>query len=976
MDWTGPDNPDIMFIGEAPGANEDDQDEQFVGRSGAILREAIELLELSNVAFQNTIRCRPPGNKTPTKRQIEYCSQLLEEDLKEADPAVIVLLGNAPLSAVLGVTGITAYNGQVIQRDNRTYVPAFHPSYILRNHTEENLKSWWAALEVAAQAAAGKKFKRADAHYEYVYPETVSDLEFMRDELLCHNDVPVAYDIETDSLRPEDDRNRILTLAFANDQAAWSFPLDHPESWWDDDEWKQVVDIIEEILTGCKIITHTKFDCKLTRAILGIDFEQYGDTFHLSALLNAHHHEHGLKRLAGLHLRMFDYDKELDDYKAEHPECDPENGGTYANVPLDILLPYGGMDVSATWMLEDVLFPQLTKKQQALYRQMIVPADYSLGRMEEFGFNLDVNLILRYKAVYEAIQHRYLLELLSFPEVQDFIHDSQFEALMGYCHDRLGISNDELTYFVDNGLDKWYNDNLELLEKLPDAEWRKLYYQKVYMFVEQAGKALATKTSRAKLPEFKFNPGSSIQIKELLFNRLGYPVHGTTNKGEPSIKVDYLKEAIFDYEEDGREDELRPLKAYMGWKLLAGILSKTFKPMLSDDSDWYNLDGRVRSRYTLGGAKTGRIASSQPNLQNIPSVESEPGTVLQYLPVKNAFTHTWPGGCLLMADYSGMELRVMASVAGIKGMIEVFKRGGDVHRYVSSLIYKIPEEYITKFQRYRGKWCNWSLLYMGGWWTLYRLYRINGLTKDEAMRIADLYFEAFPELPKFHKRTIKFIQKNKYAESPFGRILKLPEVDDRDERRQRKALRTGVNMRIQGTASDTLMAAMYIIDHYMIEEGLRSRMVNTVHDSLVTDIYPGELETVRELQRDVMENVCDYAKDFMPGLDFSWLKVPLVADFDVGTHYGTYGSISDIVCDECGCKEFEKVYETVVGNQFKFGCSCMKCGNVIPNGLDGVGDIMLYNQLSCPTMDMTGNLRVETRQPKLYAQEYQEEMLT
>lgn len=965
MKWSGSKNATVLFIGEAPGFNEDEQGIQFVGRSGQLLREAIDLLEIKDVAFTNTIRCRPPDNKTPTATQLKHCSVFLEQDIQEIDPSVIVLLGNSPLKAVLGVTGVSAYNGQVIQRDGRTYVPAYHPSYILRNMTEDSLQEWWSALEKAAQAAEGKKFHRADAHYKYLYPETITELESMKDVLLSYDGI-IAYDVETDSLAPEDESNRLVSMAFATGDTAWSFPLDHPESWWSDQEWDYIVDLVAEVLQNVGITTHTKFDCVITRAILDIDFHQVGDTFHLSTLLNAHHHEHGLKRLAGMYLRMFDYDKELEDYKQDHPECDPEHGGSYANVPLSILLPYGGMDVSATWLLEDKLYRQLTKKQQIMYEEMVVPADRVLGKIEENGFKLDFGLINRYKSIYEVIQSKYLTQLTSFLEVQDFIFDKQYESILKYYKDRLGVNVDALSDVVDAELQEWYNENQPFLGELSDGEWRKVYQKKLLSLSESYVKLNATKQSRARMPVFEFNPGSSTQISELLFNRANYPVYGTTDSGDPSVKVDYLKEVIFDYESEGRDDDLRLLKAYMGWKLMSSILSKTFKPMLSQDSDWYSRDGRVRSRYTLGGAKTGRIASSQPNLQNVPSVESEPGTILQYIPVKNAFTHTWPGGGLLMADYSGMELRVMSSIAGIQGMIDVFSRGGDVHRYVSSLIYKIAEDEITKFQRYRGKWCNWSLLYKGGWWTLYRLYRINGLTEDEAMRITDLYYEAFPELPKYHNKCIKFIKKNKYIESPFGRILQLPEVDHKNEKRANKALRTGINMPTQGTASDTLMVAMYIIDHYMTEEHLRSQLVNTVHDSLVTDFYPGELDQVMEIQKYVMENVKDEAKKFMPRLDFSWLKVPLKADFDIGTHYGTYGSMSSLVCDECGSNEFSKVYEQVVDDSFMFGCTCGRCGNTIPKTLDGIGDIMLYNELSYPEVKLQGKPGIADRRAKVY----------
>jgi DNA polymerase I-like protein with 3'-5' exonuclease and polymerase domains len=388
-----------------------------------------------------------------------------------------------------------------------------------------------------------------------------------------------------------------------------------------------------------------------------------------------------------------------------------------------------------------------------------------------------------------------------------------------------------------------------------------------------------------------------------LYDRKGFEPPAYTPTGRPSIKRDLLKEIIFDL----GDSKCQFLDDYMNWKLLSTILSKVFYPLLRGEGDWHDPDGRVRTSFTIS-TKTGRTSSKKPNLQNIPTPEKEPGTLLQYLPAKNCFTHTWPDGCLLMVDFSGMELRVISSVAGIQGMVEVFARGGDVHKYVSSLIYGIPEEEITKFQRYRGKWCNWSLLYLGNWWTLYRMYRINGLTESEAKRVTKLYFENFPELSIYHGETISFAEEHGYVESPFGRILQLPTINSKVETVRKDTQRTAVNMPIQGTASDVLLLAMYIVDQFLYDEGLESFLVNTVHDSIVLDICPGELEPVKAICIDVMENIVHYAQDFAPNLDFSWLRVPLKADADIGTHYGSYGLCKRAKCDHCGSHNvvFEK----------------------------------------------------------------------
>lgn len=886
MSGQGSDHPDIIFIGEAPGRDEDERGTPFVGASGKLLRGTVEGLGIENARYTNVVRCRPPDNRTPTPKEIAYCSDFLVDELAQHSPKVVVMLGNTPLKAVLGYNGISSFQGQIIIQDGVRYVPLYHPAYALRGGSVA-IDEWQASFSSVIDALhSNGEYKAADVHYQYLYPMELDELGTMRDELLSKPDDLVACDIESINLDVAYPDNKIISIALANSKKAWSFPIHHKDSWWSEAECQYIIeDVLTPILTQCRIINHNiKFDCKMIRHFLGIDFVPYGDTIQLSRLVNPQALEHGLKRLAGVHLQMFDYDEELRQYVAEHPECDYGRGGNYGNVPLDVLLPYGGKDVSATVLLHNELHPQLTEKQRTLYDQMIIKADYAIGQIEENGFKLDYWIINRYLNVYKAImEHVYMPKINNDPDVQLYLDAKDM-------YDRLKSAK-ILTERKDGKIIKCEID-------WPDGTKRrcdKNDWQSVYVDYQDELQAIDVPQSKRK-PEF--NPGSSHQIWPVLFTHKGLkPASGEivkTDSGTPSTKRDVLKEIVYDLEKPNQF-----LSDYMDWKLLFSISNKTFKSMLDPNKDWYSADGRVRSTYTIGGAKTGRTSSTQPNLQNIPAIEKEPGTVLQYLPAKNCFTHTFPGGGLAMIDYSGMELRVMSSIAGITGMIDVFNRAGDVHRYVSSLIYKIPEEEITKFQRYRGKWCNWSLLYMGGWWTLYRLYRINGLTEAEAKRVATLYYDVFPQLPEYHKDVEKFLKEHGYVESAFGRKLSLPGFTSEKEYERSDALRTAVNFPIQGLASDVLMVALGITAQLMRGKGYQSMFVNTVHDSLVIDYHPDERDEIVKLTTDVMENVVDYAAEYMPGLDFTWLQVPLKADVDYGTHYGSYGFYQPPVC-QCG----------------------------------------------------------------------------
>jgi len=378
-------------------------------------------------------------------------------------------------------------------------------------------------------------------------------------------------------------------------------------------------------------------------------------------------------------------------------------------------------------------------------------------------------------------------------------------------------------------------------------------------------------------------------VRDLLFDYKGLDVSTVeaTDTGLPSVSAGSLAPHRHTF------PIIEQLRYY---KLLNNMLSKYLSPPYNNE--WQSDDGRVRSDFNMGKAKTGRITSSDPNLQNIPTPEKEPGTLLEILPIKNIFTHTFPGGGLASIDYSGMELRIMACVAGVKNMLLAFKEEKDVHSMVGIFatqhipLREITHEQINHFRenfntvRYKYKWTNWTLLYGGSEYTLHNLY---GIPLDEGKEIIDKYYTAFPEILDFHQYIKDFVMDNGYIESVFGRRLYLPYAQDlrpEVEGQHKKDIRTALNMPIQSAANDVLFAANAIINSEMKRYKMQSMLVNTVHDSLVYDYHPAELDDLVDLAVDVMENITVYAKDYFPHIDFSWLTCPLKADVEVGTHYG------------------------------------------------------------------------------------------
>lgn len=849
MPGYGSDNPKILFAGEAPGKTEDLQNRPFVGKAGQWLANAIDTIELAADEYRltNVVRCRPPNNRTPRAKEIQYCSQYLVDEIAEYKPDVVVLLGNVPLKAVLGESGITTWNGVVVERDGITYVPAFHPSFFNYGN-REYLEEWLKALMTAVEVIDGKEVAPDDGDYGYIFPSTMDDLQEMVGEISVFNGV-VSYDVEAQYLEPGKQGNRILSFSLGIDGVSWSVPLHHDAAEWSSAEAYEIIALLSEILQSKKIIGHNiRFDSKITRELLGIDFKPHGDTMLISQLMNSRKGIHGLKRLAGLHLGMFDYDKELQDHIAEHPECDYDKGGHYGNVPLDVLLPYGGKDAAATWMLYQTLYDELDDAQKILYHQLIMQADYELGIMEANGFKLDKHVCRRYRFIYEDMKQLYYDAILEDDAVKKYVEFRQ------------------LGRHISKKIAKRYK-----------SVWAKA--KKPNKFVQ----AVLAQDEVSLDLKYKFNPNSSDQVSDVFYVFKGHAVPGHTDSGKPSVKADLIKNSSV--ADDPIYEDFRL------WKLMASMLSKYLYP--AELGKWDVGDGRARTNFNIGGTKTGRLSSSKPvNFQNIPTPEKEPGTLLAQLPIKNIFTHTHPGGCLCAVDYGSMELRVMASISNCPGMIQVFKDGKDPHCYVTKMVFPdiVPADATDKEvkrdfleYRYRAKWTNWTLLFGGDEGTLYRLY---GLPKDEASAIVKAYYGRFPEILDFQESTKDFAKSTGYVESVFGRRLYLPYINDNDRVRAADATRTAVNMPIQSPASDVLLCAIVVLGHKMRELNMRTMLVNTVHDSKVADVYPGELDTFTELAVDVMENIVSYAPSYFPGLNWDWLKVPLVADVEVGSHYG------------------------------------------------------------------------------------------
>jgi len=346
-----------------------------------------------------------------------------------------------------------------------------------------------------------------------------------------------------------------------------------------------------------------------------------------------------------------------------------------------------------------------------------------------------------------------------------------------------------------------------------------------------------------------FNLNSTQQLGEVLFDEMNLPHGKNTSKGY-STSVEVLEGLRFD-----APQIIEPLLRY---RQLTKLNSTYVEGLLR----LVDGKGRVHSTFDQTATATGRISSSEPNLQNIP-VRTEEGREIReaFLPRE--------GWVLLDADYSQIELRLMAHFSGDPALIDAFRKGEDIHARTASEIFDVPPEWVTPELRSRAKAVNFGLIYgISG----FGLSRNTGVSRKEAAEFIDKYFRTYPGVKRFMDRTAAEGADRGYAETLMGRRRYLPELKSPKAPIREFGKRAAMNTPVQGTAADIIKLAMVRIDKALREAGLRSRLILQVHDELLLECPPEEAEQAADLLREAMEGAIT-------------LSVPLVAEVHRGQNW-------------------------------------------------------------------------------------------
>jgi len=347
-----------------------------------------------------------------------------------------------------------------------------------------------------------------------------------------------------------------------------------------------------------------------------------------------------------------------------------------------------------------------------------------------------------------------------------------------------------------------------------------------------------------------FNLGSTKQLGEILFDRLGLPVIRKTPKGAPSTAEEVLAELALDYPLP------KVLLEYRGLSKLKSTYTDKLPTMVNPDT------GRLHTSYHQAVTATGRLSSSDPNLQNIP-IRSEDGRR-----IRRAFVAP-EGWLVLAADYSQIELRIMAHLSGDTGLLDAFNEGLDVHAATASEVFDVPLDSVSSEQRRKAKAINFGLIYG---MSAFGLARQLHLGRQEAQEYIDRYFERYPGVQDYMDRTRALAHEQGYVETLFGRRLYLPEINARNKMRQQGAERTAINAPMQGSAADIIKKAMLTVSEWLDAESVPAYLVMQVHDELVLEV---RADAVEEISAAVCERMSGAAE----------LAVPLLVEAGKGNNW-------------------------------------------------------------------------------------------
>lgn len=495
-------------------------------------------------------------------------------------------------------------------------------------------------------------------------------------------------------------------------------------------------------------------------------------------------------------------------------------------------------------------------------KDFIVRNEYSL-------FNLDFNFEEYFEKLKPLIQNPNIEKIVfNFKETLQELEKHNITSIENFFDIELASYITAEKILKPEEIGKYETLKYELINEINDLDLNTLYndiempLEKVLFDMEKNGfkvdreelKTLSQKYDGVlneiskqiyQIAGIEFNINSPKQLADILFNKLRLP--DTENKNH-STDIDALLLI---------KNQSPIIDLVIKYRKIAKLINtyiEAFQKYAKQNGDI------IHTKFNQFLTATGRLSSSEPNLQNIP-VKSEEGKE-----IRKIFISRFENGQIISADYNQIELRLLAHFSKDKTLVDAFKQNKDIHTSTASQIFGIPEDKVTPEIRRNAKAVNFGVIYgISG----FGLAQNTGLSRAEAKEYIDKYFETFVDVKKYMDNLINFARKNGYAKTLFNRIRKIPEIYSNNFQTRQFGERVAMNMPLQGSASDIIKLAMIKTFSKLKEKNLQSKLILQIHDELIIDTHPNEIEEVKNILKSSMENIVS-------------LEVPLIVEIDCG----------------------------------------------------------------------------------------------
>ena len=900
----GPTPCDVMIIGRDPGEQEDKMGRPFVGRSGQLLNELLQAADLKreDVYISNICKCRPPGNRPHTPEERSACRVYLDQEITKVQPKVIITLGGDALEALTGQTQMMKLAGKVFNVKNKNtgfscqVFAGVHPSYILRNagYKERALKHF----ENFGRTLRGEAPERSPV--KYITVQTIE--QFRKFMAQMRKQKIIVFDTETTGFDFLNDRILCYSFSWKENTAVVLPLLGYKEAAiWTEEELAEINTALKEIYADPTIMwiaQNITFDSKFLKTA---EIECAGpieDTMQLQALCDENAKDlQGLKAMADFYTDMGNYDAPLDECKTQlkiekrkklqaaqkirkdrikelkkmlkkaddtttieiNQDITVLEGEladlakvnkdiTYADIPTNILWPYAAMDADATMRV----FYILTKKLQAeantyahqhhmrpptnmvrYYKRLVMRLRKVLDIMEYRGAKVDITYL-------HTLDKKYAKRLVELKQAL-----LNMDAVTETCKKLLVKSQKKM--------EERYKKLKTVIDyKAGAADKKPKFNQKEYGI--HYGKPVS------------FNMNSHDHLRILLFDVLKLTHPFPNKKGKAGLSTD--KEVL-----EALEDS-HPCVTVLQENRKLSKLHTTYVQGQIKRAD---TDDRVHTNFNQHVAVTGRLSSSDPNLQNIPRANKD---------IKKAFIPTTKDWYIVQMDYAQAEFRMWAELSNDTDMINDIKSGLDIHRATAAQFWGISEEQVSSEQRNAAKFVVFGLMYGRGAESVAKQVKIS---TEAAKDIIDQFFAKYPVASRWLTITKRFATGRGFSPGYFGRVRRLPYARMRHTNQQEwsESMRQAVNAPIQGGAADlTGIAMIKIYSELKAHPEWDAHLILTVHDSIILEMPKNNLAPVIKMCHQKMtENVDN-------------MQVPMAADIEIGPNWGDLTKIPANDIDE------------------------------------------------------------------------------